>query len=73
MTGALCLVDDLQLEWHMTRINASRRLASWGLRLTLEDTLERGCPGGSKRRRYLHEDGQNNRAPVPGLLSRGVE
>ena len=70
MTGALCLVDDLQLEWHMTRINASRRLASWGLRLTLEDTLERGCPGGSRRRRYLHEDGQNNRAPVPGLLER---
>ena len=70
MTGALCLVHDLHVEWHMARINASRRLASLGLRLTLADTLERGCPRSSWPRRFLYEEGQNNRAPVPGLLER---
>ena len=42
--GALCDLDFALIEWHFSKITERLRLGALGLRLSLAQTLERGCP-----------------------------
>lgn len=79
--GALCSVDLMLIEWHFSRIhNHNARLGALGLRLSLADLLERGCPPrppreasdpSSGRRFVQHDEAQLSRHHVvPGLYER---
>lgn len=72
--GALCNVDLMFIEWHFSRIyNHAARLGALGLRLSLVEQLERGCPArpGARRRFVQHDELQLSRHHVvPGLYER---
>ena len=43
MTGALCRVTHLYMEWHLNIVSPERRLAALALRTALEHMLKSGC------------------------------
>ena len=43
-TLCVCRPDFFLIEWHLSKISESLRLGALGLRLSLAQTLERGCP-----------------------------
>ena len=66
--SALCRVPYLQVEWHMNKLAAARRLVSVGLRISLGDILTRGCPRLPVERFVEHDEQENNwHMNVPGL------
>ena len=76
ISGALCPIEFIQIEWHMFMLKPERRLASLGLRMSMADMLERGCPYHQKpwihpQRTIVHDEAQGNRhVAVPGLRDR---
>ena len=73
VTGALCLVDFLVIDWHLNALPEDRRMAGLGLRHSLGATVRAACPG---RPALLieHEEFRpiNFGKPVPGLLDETV-
>ena len=69
--GTLCHVDFLLIEWHLNALPEERRLAGLGLRLSLAETLRRGCPqrDGRPPPKVQHADDPANNlyVNVPGL------
>jgi FkbM family methyltransferase len=67
--GTLCLLDYILVEWHLNSMDSERRLAALGLQLSLDATLQRGCPETSRPRIVTSnaEDGNNVALSVPGL------
>ena len=74
LSGALCRVSHLFVEWHLLRVPDEARLAALGLRLALEETLRRGCRArrraGTRVLVYHDELQLNKHVAVPGLERR---
>jgi FkbM family methyltransferase len=67
-TGALCLVDFLLIEWHQSSLPAAKRLSGFGLRHSIEATLQAGCRPPLAPPKVTHQAPLNNNlAFVPGL------
>ena len=56
--GALCGVDFFLIEWHFSKLAEAQRLGALGLRLSLAQTLERGCPPRPEHRFIASKTGQ---------------
>ena len=72
VTGALCTVSVLRVEWHLNYLPKEKRLASVSLRHSLRSTLRNGCEAGA----LVVEDEEfrplNFGSPVPGLLEESL-
>ena len=66
VTGALCRVDYLLLEWHLNALQPTRRFAGFALRHTIESLLRAGCVTPPKLV-YHDEYFTNNFGHVPKL------
>ena len=49
VTGALCRVDFLLLEWHLNALKPGRRFAGFALRHTIDSLLRAGCSAPPQR------------------------
>ena len=73
ISGALCRVDYLQIEWHLKMEAASGRLDALILRHSIDSLLRSGCANAGPRS-VLHDEGYNNGyvggfVHVPGIAS----
>ena len=78
ITGAICHLSVLRVEWHLTSLPSAERLGGLGLRLGLRQTILSGCAGkgawvGSSVSNLVTEDEDyvpmNSGVPIPGLLA----
>ena len=68
LTGALCRVRHLLIEWHLNALPPSERLAGLGLRTAFDALLRDGCIKGDAWQIEHDEYPDNNRGePVDGL------
>lgn len=78
VSGALCRVRYLQIEWHLNNLPERRRAEGLALRKALGGLIDAGCPRSSgtapPARRLLHEEyrGTNFDIYIPGLLEEAV-
>lgn len=74
VSGALCYVSFLRVEWHLNTLDASSRLSAVGLKHTLRSTLMHGCAAeqaelarGAHVARGAHGRASGARAGAPPL------
>ena len=72
VTGALCVLDFLVIDWHLNSLPADRRLAGLGLRHSLGATVRGGCKGSQLKVEHEEFRPINFGKPVPGLLNETV-
>ena len=67
---SLCRVNFLIIEWHLHALPASRRLFGLGLRNSLEELVNGGCPPLASPRIFMHEEfgPLNGGLQINGLL-----
>ena len=76
MSGVLCRVSFMHVEWHLNNLPLAQRFDGFALRKAFDSLLKAGCatnPGG-RPKRFLHEEyrTKNFDELVPGLWEEGA-